>query len=276
MTHELYTLYRRCFPHYPVTEADFADILAPEEGQILRRTADGQLIACAVVHGDSIALLCVDPAHRGRGIGSGLLHEAEELIRAAGHSHVTLGLGDHYLFQGAPADSEDTVHFFSRRGYAAEWTSVNMRMRITDFCADKLALPPSPPEIVYRTAEAADMPSLLQAVRETDEDWAEYFSEDEPIMTAVCGGRVVGFAILSVGGARFADGDPQAGSIGCVGVIPSMRERGIGRQIVVKSVEWLQERGCTSAELLYVELVSWYGRIGFDVCSRQWMGEKDL
>lgn len=276
MIHELYALYSQCFPHYPVTKTDFTDILAPSEGHLLTREENGQLIAAAVIHGDSLALLCTAPQYRGRGIGTSLLMEAEEFIRTKGHTSVTLGVGDHYLFQGVPAEEEHVVRFFANRGYSADWTSVNMRMPITDFDADSLDLPPAPHGIIFRTAEEKDMPSLLHAVGETDADWVEYFTGDEPVMLALENGNTVGFAILSAGGTRFADGDPRAGSIGCVGVIPSARERGIGRQVVAESVRWLQERGCTSAELLYVELVSWYEKLGFSVCSRQWMGKKKL
>ena len=43
-----------------------------------------------------------------------------------------------------------------------------------------------------------------------------------------------------------------------------------------KLVQDVKEQGCSSIELLYVALVDWYQKVGFQVNQRQWMGEKIL
>ena len=66
------------------------------------------------------------------------------------------------------------------------------------------------------------------------------------------------------------------GSISCVGVVKEAREQGIGMQMVLEGIKWLQRQGSGSVELLYVALVDWYRKLGFQVNQRQWMGQKAL
>jgi len=72
-----------------------------------------------------------------------------------------------------------------------------------------------------------------------------------------------------------ADGSP-ANLTNLSGVIPSERERGIGRQMVVNGIDWLKSQNCTSIELRYVEIVNWYRKIGFKATRLQWIGEKNI
>ncbi len=98
----------------------------------------------------------------------------------------------------------------------------------------------------------------------------------DPILLAELDGVIAGFEILSVDGGYFMAPGERVGSVGCVGVVPDKRERGIGLAMVAQGVKWLKERGCTQIELRYTWLESWYGKLGFKSVSRQWMGEKKL
>ena len=273
---ELYELYTRCLPAYPTSGELFQSQLRPDLARTVTRREGGRLIGCALVHGGSIALLCVDEAFRGRGIGSWLLAECEEHIRGAGGEHVVLGSGSpHYILQGVPKGP--AVEFFEKRGYTADWTSINMELDLTIFNRASLAIPPAPEGLRYRFAEQADRTALLKAVEAAEEGWVDIFAQcADPILLAELDGGIAGFEILTTGGGYFARPGARVGCVGCVGVVPERRERGIGMAMVAEGIQWLKERGCTQVELRYTWLEGWYGKLGFRTVSRQWMGEKTL
>ena len=149
---ELYALYRRCFPDYPAAEAVFRECLKRERGQVLYAGEGGETVGYALIHGGSLSLLCVDRRYRNRGHGAALLEAAETRIRASGADRVLLGRGRYYLLQGVPAEDPAVPAFFERRGYAASWTSVNMRLDLRGFGAGRLDIPPAPETVGFRFA----------------------------------------------------------------------------------------------------------------------------
>ena len=275
MFSELYELYLGCFPNYPVTEALFCQLLKPEKAHIIRRYENDELVAFSLIHGSSISLLCVAESRRKQGIGTELLNESEQYIRNLGAQRICLGKGKYYLLQGVPTDQYDVVEFFVKRGYSADWISTNMSIDLEKFSADALNIPPAPENIVYRFADATDKESLFAAIENAKSAWKPVYETCvDPVYVAVCDGNVIGFEVLSPKGGRFGGANEKVGCIGCVGVVPSEREKGIGRQMVVKGMEWLKAQNCTSIELRYVEIVDWYRKIGFQPTRLQWMGEK--
>lgn len=272
MLHELYQLYLKCFPDYPVREPLFLSQLAPEKAHILIERQDGKLIGFSMIHDQSIALLCVDEDHRGRGVGTRLLEQSEAWIFTKA-DRVILGRGRYYLLQGVPDDKNSAVGFFQGRGFSAGWTSVNMCLPLADFHVDRLQIPPCPQDISFRFISEGEYPRLLEAVSDAQADWLDIFKDCcDPVLIAESGGEILGFEILSPNGGLF--GLDKTASIGCVGVVHKARDRGVGRQMVAKGAAWLKRRGCQWVELRYVYLVDWYKKLGFEVLRHQWMGEK--
>lgn len=276
MTDQLFALFLRCFPEYQTTRELFAGLLRPEDAHMIAEYAQGELVGYAMVHGGSIPVLCVAEEHRRQGVGSRLLAAAEGYVRCLGKEKITLGCGPHYLLQGVP-DVGGTVNFFKKRGYTAAWTSVNMELRLDGFAAGALPIPPAPDGLSYRMATAADMPELLAAVEAAQPNWPGIFKTCvDPILLAVLDGKIAGFEILASNGGQFLRPGQQVGSVGCVGVVPPMREHGIGMDMVAQGIQWLKDQGCTLIELRYTWLEDWYGKLGFQTVARQWMGEKAL
>lgn len=272
---EYYELYMKCFPDYPTDQETFQSVLRPEQAHIIVQKADEKLVGFAMVHGNSIPILCVDEEYRNHGIGSTLLTKAERTISALGYQKAVLGCGPHYLLQGVPEGP--SVDLFKRRGYTAEWTSINMELDLSEFDPDKLSIPPAPEGLKYRFAEKSDLPALLKAVEAAESGWVSIFADcSDPILLAELDGKIAGFEILCTTGGYFTRPAERVGSVGCVGVVPDMRQRGIGMDMVAKGVQWLGAQGCTQIELRYTWLESWYGKLGFKTVSRQWMGEKEL
>lgn len=276
MVDQLFELFLRCFPEYQTTRELFEELLKPEEAHIIAEYAQGKLAGYAMVHGESIPVLCVAEGHRRKGIGSRLLAAAEDYLRRQGAEKLTLGCGPHYLLQGVPVVGGN-VGFFERRGYTASWTSVNMELCLDGFERNSLTIPPAPKCLEYRFAGTSDRAELLAAVEAAEEGWVSVFAGcKDPIFLAIMDGKIAGFEVLASDGGRFLRPGQQVGCVGCVGVVPEQRERGIGMDMVAQGIQWLKEQGCTMIELRYVELESWYRKLGFQTTRRQWMGEKVL
>jgi len=277
---DFYDLYLQCFPDYPCSRETFYRFMQPDQATILaEHQPDGKLIAYAMIWGNSISLLCVASEHRRKGIGARLLRQAEEHIAKTGAEKVILGQGSHYLLQGVPAGTPEAIAFFEKRGYSARWTSANMELLLEKFDYEALDIPPVAHGVSFRFATEADREALLSAVAVAEPNWRGIFETcRDPILlaTGTTTDRILGFVILDPNGGRFGLGKDRVGSVGCVGVIPSAREKGIGRRMVAKGIDWLKPQGCRTIELLYLELVDWYSTLGFEVTDWQWMGEKTL
>lgn len=273
MKKTIFELYTRAFPDYPVSEQTFAEIT--DGAHIIERYADDSIAGFAVVRGDSVSILCVDEAYRRQGIGSSMLCEAENYIRKNGGGTITLGQGNGYIFQGVPEENSGAVEFFKHHGYSADWSSENMRLDLRKFELSELKIHPCPTDVTFRYAAPDDHRELVEAVAEVSRNWVKYFeNSDEPVLIAVRGGRIVGFEFLSTRDVRFSFAGEKCCSVGCVGVIHEARRQGIGLRMVAEGLDLLKLQGCTSAELLYVELTEWYARLGFRTIHRQWMGKK--
>ena len=79
MQMELVALFHRNFPFTVREEATVAEILSKNENIVFEKRNDlDEFIGAAVVHKDTLLLLCVDEAYRKQGIGSELLHDGKE------------------------------------------------------------------------------------------------------------------------------------------------------------------------------------------------------
>ena len=124
MIEQITKLFRICYPGVVRSEDSVRHTLSHEENHILTRFEGDALVGAAVYYDDRILMLCVHPEYRGRGIGSELLTECENAIRAAGYPSVFLSAGKKYLTPGAPMEFpgfEGNRAFFEKRGYVHTW-----------------------------------------------------------------------------------------------------------------------------------------------------------
>ena len=98
----------------------------------------------------------------------------------------------------------------------------------------------------------------------------------EPVLLAVCGDEIAGFAMVEEYGGMFFSDNEKHSMIGCVGVTHKYRRRGIGLAMTAEGSLSLYEKNCKDIQLLYVERVAWYNKLGYEVTSRQWMGRKKI
>lgn len=300
MTNALYALFKRNFP-YAVREEETAfDILGSAENRIFaRRDEAGNLIAAAVVHKNNILLLCVNEEHRGRGIGSALLKEAEAFIRECGYKSVTIGAGDDYLTPGVPVREmpfeeeienmdlkydlpRNNARFFMKRGYIHDWGDCNcfdMRMPFSSAVSSLSEF--ETPGIVYRWAKSEDIPSVIDCVNAAHPDFSEYYREEDAyeddsvnkILIALDGELVVGTLMVD----QETEGK-GVGSIGCTTVRPSHQGRKIAANMIIKGAKHLYASGMKEGFLgyTYSGLDKLYGIAGYRVCAFYFMAKKDM
>ena len=274
---DLYDIYCEAMPRYPLTYERFRDILHRDNSQIFTAENSKTIIGFCVVNDNSVVILCVKKEYRHCGYGRHLLIMAEGFI-SVNYNEVVLGGGG--LFQGVPCDEdeESSVPFFEKRGYTADFTSVNMGLELDDKSAAMLKRTPRPDGITYRFATDSDREKLLAAVKDAQADWLPIFDEnnDAPVLLAVCGDEIAGFEMVEEDGGMFFADNEKHGMIGCVGVTHKYRRRGIGLAMTAEGSLSLYKRNCKDIQLLYVERVAWYNKLGYEVTSRQWMGRKKI
>lgn len=110
-----------------------------------------------------------------------------------------------------------------------------------------------------------------------DTDWVQYFTAESPVLIAKLDGETAGFCIIDENADTvISSGRNNVGSIGCVGVVPQMRKKGIGLAMVAEAMRRLKQDGCTDVFIHYTYLDWWYGRLGFKTFLRYSFSEKIL
>lgn len=245
-------IFGKSFPEIKLTKKQFADIL----GDVRFIVHENK--GFAAVSGDKIRLLCVSPEYRNSGVGIGLLKECEDIIRSGGHDRAILGGTDSQLFIGVP----ENFSFFEKAGYISDGGCMEKTMRFDGYDAEKLGLRLYPEGITFGFFEG-DREELRKSVALVDDEWVQYFDDECPVFCAFEDGKPVGFTIMGYDDLCVLSGEGErVGSIGCVGVMPSVRKRGIGIAMAAHACTILKEIGCTRLFIHYTHLVNWYERLG--------------
>lgn len=282
MKDHIYSIFSECFPQLPVGKDVFFRLLDADNCKLFMDDDSGAPAGFSAVSGNCIRLLCVRPDFRGKGIGSRLLRESEEFIARSGFDRAVLGGTDSGLFIGevVPTDLPDYASatlnsFFGHRGYRSESGCMEMKMPSESFDPNKLDIPPCLDGVSFVLADGGDMESLRCAVGAVDPEWVQYFTAESPVLIAKLDGETAGFCIIDENADTvITSGENNVGSIGCVGVVPQMRKKGIGLAMVAEAMRRLKQNGCTDVFIHYTYLDWWYGRLGFRTFLRYSFSEK--
>ena len=125
--------------------------------------------------------------------------------------------------------------------------------------------PVSCPEGIRFAVYQGDMETLLNAVRQAEEEWLPIFTGEDRYFCAFDGEKIASFCILEDMG-HFEG--LHIGGPGCVGTVPSYRGKGIGLEMVRRATELLKKEGFDLSWIHYTSLVSWYGRLGYQTILR--------
>lgn len=208
---------------------------------VVRVYDDGGIRGVSVTCGRFLRLLAVDREHRGRGIGSALVAEAEE------RAHVVFAEGGNYFTPGVVEEDVRTRTFFKKRGYIeSRWT----------WNLETSELPTSIPDGVRRAGHDDRERVLAFIEREFGSVWRfetsrAFDREIPPLFVFEDNGSVAGFAAHDINNVGL-------GFFGPTGVARSERGRGLGRQLLLASLADLRRLGYSRAVIPWTDALDFY------------------
>lgn len=135
-------------------------------------------------------------------------------------------------------------------------------LALKDFCPSAVDVPV--PEGITFGFFQGEFAKLQAAVREVEDDWAQYFGEEDRVFCAFQGEKVVSFCLLDGMGEYDFDGRHiRIAGPGCVGTIPAYRKKGIGLKMVQLATEILKKEGYDYSYIHYTAVGHWYGYLGY-------------
>jgi len=296
-----YEIFKRNFPFVVRAEDEALAIINNFENKIFEEYDGDSLIACSIVHKNTILLLCVDDNYRNKGIGSKLLTKSEEFIKSSGYNSVNVGVGDNYLMPGVPMATkaytevlnEENIYnnvndqaylFFLKRGYFHSWNNANcfdMRADLENYIFPNINIGDTIDGIYYRFASINDIPSIIKCTIDAEESFSKYYQnkilyeEDskQKVLVAIKNNEICGTLMVSIE----TEGE-GLGSVGCKNVMHKFRDKHIGVNMVIMGTKYLKSRGLKNAFLgyTYSGLDKMYGYAGYRICIYYFMAQKKL
>jgi GNAT superfamily N-acetyltransferase len=210
---------------------------------------DGLAVYC----GNTIRLLLVRRESRRRGIGTMLLDEARNRMRREGHRRMRLGAeAGNYLTPGVWTEAPGLNEFAERLGFGVEADAVDLVV--------ELAALPSVMSTRVRRAAQSDRSRVLHFIeQEFGRVWRfetdRAFENDPPsIFIAEERGEIIGFSAAEAN-------NRGLGSYGPAGVRSDHRKSGIGRDLLLASMNDLRERGYAKAIIPWAAAIPFYERV---------------
>ncbi len=245
---DAYKIFKDCFTDIGIGYEQFCSLFS--NCDVIYANDEG----VALVKDNMIRLLAVRPEFRNNGVGTELLYECELLIKKNGYDSVVLG--------GSPmcgaVNGSDV--FFIKHGYIKDGDFVEMGMDITSYSAPEFFLPDG---VCFKYYDGT-LEELHRAVADVDEEWVQYFSDMNSVFCGYLDGKLASFCIIGEDElCLLSDDTASVGSVGCVGTIPSFRNKGIGLAMVSKATELLRDNGSTKCFIHYTHLEKWYAKLGY-------------
>lgn len=293
-----YELFRRNFPFIVRGEAEALRILHNPENRFFDEVDSEQLIGTAVVHKNTILLLCVDEAYRKNRIGTKLLKTAERAVRESGYQSVTVGAGEEYLMPGIPmaekpfpqqlgeeqiydSVSNSAYEFFVKRGYRHTWQGNCFDMRVDLAQTEFEENPDTIDGISYRFAKLDDLPKIIACTDAGEKGFTRYYQNTALYGEDSASRVLIATAGHEVCGALIVNRETEAkglGSVGCTVVVPQYRGRHIAVHLTQIGTKYLKSLGLKDGYLgyTYSGLDKLYGYAGYKICIYYAMAEKIL
>lgn len=218
-----------------------------------------------------ITAFAVEPDWQGQGIGSALLHAAEEHLKRHGRKTVALSpYVPNYFTPGADANTyADGVEFMTSRGFEVIERPISMRAELTGFVN-----PPAVAErqqrlqgegVEIRPVIPADIVRILDFIpRHFSWDWHR---EAAGVFNDLYNGdpRFVGMVIALQGDDVLGYAQHRAERFGPFGVRPDLRSRGIGRVLLSTTLSGILQKNFHAAWFLWTgdDAARLYSQLGF-------------
>jgi GNAT superfamily N-acetyltransferase len=218
---------------------------------VLVRPAEDELLA--MLDGN------VHVEHRGRGLGSYILHWMEQRAR---EEHEQMGVGLPLVMRTSCADHlADRISLFEQNGFQAERYAYEMQRDLTQPFPEK-ELPETLRLVMWSQALDDDLPQAFNTafrgswgVPEMDEQlWPQVFTgvaqfRGDLSFLVMDGDEIAGFCINWVNEAKNEQRGVQEGWIEALGVIPEWRGQGLATALLAHSMNAFLTAGLEQAAL---------------------------
>lgn len=272
----MYEKYReifcRCYPQFRMSSERFESILINDRTHIINHYETDGLAGFALTEGQVLRLICVLPEHRHKGIGSELLAKAEAYAAEQGFdSLLTGGVSSKFLI-GADKTSWG---FFERNGFTSVGGCDEMLMPLKNFIYNKDCFHGH--DIAEYGWYKGDTEALRKAVAEVDEDWVQYFDENSRVYCATVDGEIASFCLVTLDAQNYlTDAYGRVGMPGCVGTVPSFRNKGIAIEMIAQVTEYLKSEGMDISFIFFTGVAEWYKKLGYEIFMTEIFGKKEL
>ena len=228
-----------------------------------------------------IQLLLVDKFYRQKGIGTKLLERALNHFKQLGIKKVHLGRDVWHYFPGIPAQYNETIHWFEKKGFIrGDYTEVDLVRHFTeDHSKEKETLKNS--DAQFSVLNIKDKDKLLAFLKDafpgrweyeaikyfelggTGSDYVVYWMNDEIKGFCRMNDEYTPFTGANRNWSLLFQG--KSGGIGPLGIHQSARKSGLGLDIVKYAINTLYDRGCRHIVIDWTGLISFYEKVGFKV-----------
>lgn len=253
-------------PAWPVLRAGIA---ALTEGLVAESSA-GPVGFAAVDRAGSIPLILVQPCTQRRGVGTQLLAEAADVLRASQVTRVQAASGgSFYIWPGVPRDIPVAVAFLAACGWQHSHDVVDMIADLGSYQPPDLTRQsPAQPQISLARASPDDTDAVLAFENSTFPSWVRWFqATGRHILTARdANADIAGTLLFDGPGADTVFASmlgPDVGTIGCVGVTARLHGHGIGTALVGQASQLLSQAGTRACHIGWTTRESFYRRCGY-------------
>lgn len=206
-----------------------------------------------------------------KGYGSTILREWEKNAQILGTKEVQVGGGLWYFFPGLDPRYTEALCFFQRQGYErVAGDDVDMFLDLEDF----QHIDEEKPGVILRRLKEEDKEALSKFILENfssgwlEETMAAYKNNPISCHIGEIGGEIIAFAAYEV---------TNPGYFGPTGTREDMRRRGIGSELLRRSLRDLKELGYKRAIIPWVGPICYYWRaVGGKVQRLYWHLRKIL
>lgn len=240
-----------------------------------------------------IKLVMVAPERQRQGYGRKLLQAVFNCLQEARVNNMGLGAhGGSYFWPGVPDNLMAAENFFAANGWRYDETCADLIQDIRDYFVPDVVREPIRRNGVHLSVAAErDATELLQFEAEHFPYWHRYFELavgqgfwGDILLVRGSDQRLIGTTLISDPGSTWEPSGilwqealgERTGSIGCLGVMESCRERGLGLMLAAYATEALMQRGIVTSYLGWTGLVDWYGKLGYRVWRRYKRGSLSL
>ena len=291
---EVIALWHELIPNYAVPTDRLHSLLARSNGKhFVSRSGDGLTGFVATYTNEDrptafISVVLVHPAYQSQGIGTALVSHARQYLRGTAKAQlITIGSSDPRFWPGVPFDiPKRTFSFFSHRGFCPTRGPSSR-----DYYADLTTYKP-PAGILERAASCgidfvpwtkdryAECMEHQHRIFGSNPTWVNAYerlhqeNQHSHALIAIdtATGAQVGWTLMQEPGVGMEKDlafppvlGPKTGQIGCVGVHPDARMRGVGLALIARAALHLGKRGMERVFVDWVTLEGWYERAGFEV-----------